>query len=89
MTKAEFVGQVAERAGLRKKDAEVILECLFATAGKVIQEEGRFAWPGFGTFTIRERTARKGRNPRTGATIKIKASRTVGFKPAPSLRQNL
>ncbi|HEV8722741.1 MAG TPA: HU family DNA-binding protein, partial [Candidatus Binatia bacterium] len=45
--------------------------------------------PGFGTFTVRGRKAREGRNPQTGAIIHIKASRTVAFKPAPSLKKGL
>ncbi|HMF49487.1 MAG TPA: HU family DNA-binding protein, partial [Candidatus Saccharimonadales bacterium] len=45
--------------------------------------------PGFGTFTLRSRKARKGRNPQTGAVINIKASRTVGFKAAPVLKKGL
>jgi len=45
--------------------------------------------PGFGTFSVRARKARKGRNPQNGDVINIKASRTVGFKPAPSLKKGL
>ncbi|HZH81728.1 MAG TPA: HU family DNA-binding protein, partial [Phototrophicaceae bacterium] len=48
-----------------------------------------FQVPGFGTFTVRSRKARKGRNPQTGAVINIKASRSVGFKPAPVLKNGL
>ncbi|MBT5633626.1 MAG: HU family DNA-binding protein, partial [Nitrospina sp.] len=56
---------------------------------KAIKKEKRFAYPSFGTFTVRSRKARKGRNPRTGEEIKIKASKTVGFKPAPTLKNSL
>ena len=56
---------------------------------KTIKKEGRFFYPGFGTWTIRQRKARRGRNPQTGAEIKIKASKTVGFKPAKELKSGL
>ena len=91
MTKAEFVDQVAKSSGveLSKKDAAGILDTVFSVIGQTIKDENRFSYPGFGTFTVKERSARKGRNPRTGAAIDIKASKTVGFKPAPSLKQSL
>ena len=62
---------------------------LFATISKTIKKDGRFSYPGFGTWTVRQRKARKGRNPQTGAEIKIKASKTVGFKPAKELKGGL
>lgn len=91
MTKAEFVDQVAKSSGveLSKKDAAGILDTIFSVIGQTIKDENRFSYPGFGTFTVKERSARKGRNPRTGDAIDIKASKTVGFKPAPSLKQSL
>ena len=91
MTKAEFVDQVARSSGveLSKKDAAGILDTVFSVIGQTIKDENRFSYPGFGTFTVKERSARKGRNPRTGDAINIKASKTVGFKPAPSLKQSL
>ena len=89
MTKGQFIDRVAGAGGLSKKDAETILAAAFATVSKAVREEKRFSYPGFGTFTLQERSARKGRNPRTGADIQIKASRTVGFKPAPALKDSL
>lgn len=91
MTKAEFIDQVVKSAGveLSKKDAAGVLDTVFSVIGKAIKDEDRFSYPGFGTFTVKERSARKGRNPRTGAAIDIKASKTVGFKPAPGLKQTL
>ncbi|MBI1822553.1 MAG: HU family DNA-binding protein [Nitrospirae bacterium] len=56
---------------------------------KGIKKNGRFSFPGFGTFTVRARAARKGRNPQTGETIKIKASKSIKFKAAPSLKRSL
>ena len=54
-----------------------------------ISNGGRFSYPGFGTFTVRERKARTGRNPRTGEAIKIPKSKTVAFKAAPGLKGDL
>ena len=89
MTKAQLIDQVAASGGLSKKDAEALVEAVFTVVGKAVREEKRFSFPGFGTFRLQERPARKGRNPRTGETLAIKASRTVGFKPAPALRDSL
>ena len=89
MTKAEFIAQVAESGGLTKKDTEAVVEAMFATMGKAVRESKRFTYPGFGTFTVKERPARRGRNPQTGETLAVKESRTVGFKPAPALKDSL
>ena len=91
MKKAELINQVVKDSGttLSKQDTATILDAAFVAIGEAIRDDKRFAWPGFGTFTVRERMARKGRNPRTGKEISIKASRTVSFKPAPTLRDSL
>ena len=89
MTKAQFIDEVAVSGGLTKKDAEAVLGAVFAIMGKAVRDQKRFSYPGFGTFILRERAARKGRNPRTGEPMALKASRTVGFKPAPALRYGL
>ena len=89
MTKAQLIDRVAGVGSLSKKDAGALVEAVFTVAGKAVREEKRFSYPGFGTFRLQERPARKGRNPRTGETLAIKASRTVGFKPAPALRDSL
>ncbi|MEE8303393.1 MAG: HU family DNA-binding protein [Candidatus Tectomicrobia bacterium] len=91
MTKAELVDQVikASKTDLSKKVTGELIDCIFSTVGKAIKKEARFSYPGFGTFAVKKRAARKGRNPRTGSEIKIKASKTVGFKPAPSLKKTL
>jgi DNA-binding protein HU-beta len=88
MTKADLIETVAAK-GMTKKAASELVDALFVTIGKSIKKEGRFAYPGFGTWTVRSRKARKGRNPQTGAEIKIKASKTVGFKPAKELKSGL
>jgi DNA-binding protein HU-beta len=88
MTKAELIEAVAAKAEgqLTKKAAGEVVDSLFTTIAKSIKKEGRFSYPGFGTWTLRTRKARKGRNPQTGATITIKASKTVGFRPAKELK---
>ncbi|HEY7490161.1 MAG TPA: HU family DNA-binding protein [Candidatus Tectomicrobia bacterium] len=92
MTKAELVDQVVKASkgtNLSKKATADIVDAIFDEVGKAIKKDARFSYPGFGTFTVKRRAARKGRNPRTGAEIRIKASKTVGFKPAPSLKGSL
>ena len=90
MTKADLIETVSSHGeGMTKKAAAEMVDALFMTIGKTIKKEGRFSYPGFGTWTVRSRKARKGRNPQTGAEIKIKASKTVGFKPAKELKGGL
>jgi len=92
MTKAELIESVMKNCkgnGLNKRMTADILDNAFSAIGKSIKKEKRFSFPDFGTFTVRNRKARKGRNPQTGETIKIKASKTVGFKPSPKLKGSL
>jgi DNA-binding protein HU-beta len=89
MTKADLIDAVAAKAGCSKKEVEDVLGEAFTEIKKGVKKEGRFGYPDFGTFTVRKRKARTGRNPKTGATIQIKASKTVGFKPAPSFKKSL
>lgn len=89
MTKSDLVDAVAKGAKLSKRAAGDAVDATFETLARAIKKNKRFQVPGFGTFTVRSRKARKGRNPQTGAEITIRASRTVGFKPAPSLKKGL
>ena len=89
MTKAELIDAVANSAKISKLAAGDAVDATFDSIAKAIKKSKRFQVPGFGTFTVRSRKARKGRNPQTGAAISIKASRTVGFKPAPILKKGL
>jgi len=89
MTKEELVEAVAKAAQLSKRAAGVAVDATFETIGRSIKKEKRFQVPGFGTFTVRGRKGRQGRNPQTGAVINIKPSRTIGFKPAPPLKKDL
>ena len=93
MTKAELINAVQKGCDcgcdLSKKAIEGIVDCTFENIAKAVKKNKRFSYPAFGTFTIRKRKSRIGRNPQTGAKLKIKASKTVGFKPAPSLKSTL
>lgn len=80
---------VADDNGLTKVKAKEIVEKVFDSISISLKKEGRFSFPDIGTFTVVERTARKGRNPATGEPIKIKASKSVRFKPAPSLKEKV
>jgi len=89
MTKGDLVNAVAKVTQISKRAAGEAVDTTFETLSRAIKKDKRFQVPGFGTFTVRSRKARNGRNPQTGATITIKASRTVGFKPAPDLKKGL
>lgn len=89
MTKGDLVEAVAMSAKISKRAAGEAVDATFEGIAKAIKKSKRFQVPGFGTFTVRSRKARKGINPQTGAVISIKASRTVGFKPAPVLKKGL
>ncbi|HSK30565.1 MAG TPA: HU family DNA-binding protein [Candidatus Limnocylindria bacterium] len=89
MTKGDLIDSVAKSAKISKRTAGEAVDATFENIARAIKKSKRFQVPGFGTFTLRSRKARKGRNPQTGAVIQIKASRTVGFKPAPDLKKAL
>ena len=92
MTKDDLINAVVKACkgdDLSKRLVSDVVDAAFESIGKSIKKEKRFSYPAFGTFTVRNRKARKGRNPQTGEEIKIKASRTVGFKPAPTLKSSL
>jgi DNA-binding protein HU-beta len=92
LTKDELITSIIKSCkddNLSKRLAGDIVDAAFDNMSKAIKKDKRFAYPGFGTFTVRNRKARKGRNPQTGEEIKIKASKTVGFKPAPTLKSSL
>ena len=89
MTKQELIDAVAEKTGETKAAVKGVIEATFDQIAVVIKKEERFQVPGFGTFTLKKRAARKGINPKTKEQIKIKASKSVGFKPAPQLKKAL
>jgi DNA-binding protein HU-beta len=87
MNKAEIIEKLAGDHELTKVKAKEIVEQVFGIVGTALKKDGRFSFPDLGTFNVTERAARKGRNPATGESIKIKASKSVRFKAAPSLKQ--
>lgn len=89
MTKQDLIEAVSKSTGLSKRGAANAVDATITSITKGIKKEKRLALSGFGTFTVRRRKARTGRNPRTGEEIKIGASKTVGFKPAPALKTGL
>ncbi len=89
MTKAELVEVVAAQSKLTKKSAAEILDIVFNNIGKAVKRDNRFSYPGFGTWSMRSRKARKIRNPQTNEIMKLKASKTIGFRPAKELKETL
>ncbi|MDR1097122.1 MAG: HU family DNA-binding protein [Tannerella sp.] len=85
MSKTEFVSAVAAKTGLSKKDANKALDAIIRTITEEIGKGEKVAFIGFGTFSIGERAARTGRNPQTGASIQIPASKVVRFKAGAEL----
>jgi DNA-binding protein HU-beta len=87
MNKAELVAAVAESTGMSKVDAEkAVVGVVDAVTASLVKGE-KVGIPNLGTFEIRERAARDGRNPKTGEAIKIKASKAVGFKASKGLKE--
>lgn len=89
MNKAELVTEVAERAGMTKKDAERAVNAVVETIEAALSKGDRVSLVGFGTFEVRERAARMGRNPRTGATLEISGSRIPAFKAGKALKDSI
>jgi DNA-binding protein HU-beta len=90
MTKADLIEKVQEtRPDISKRQVANLLDAVFEHLSRAIRKEKRFSMPGFGTFTVKRRAGRVGRNPQTGAPIQIAPTKTVGFKPAPELKRAL
>ena len=86
MNKTELINQVAELSGLSKKDAGKAVDAVFEAIGDALQNGDKVQLVGFGNFEVRERSARKGRNPQTGEEIEIAASKIPAFKPGKQLK---
>jgi DNA-binding protein HU-beta len=90
MTKAELLDVIAKaNSEMTKKQVGEVVDAVFNTVAKAIKKDGEFSYPGFGSFKVRQRKARTGRNPQTGEQIKIKASKSVGFKAAKAFKDKL
>ena len=86
MNKKELINVVAETAGLSKKDVTVVVDAVFDTIAEALKKGESVNISGHGKYEVRERAARKGRNPQTGEEMEIPASKVPAFKPAKSLR---
>ena len=89
MNKTELVAAMAEQAGLSKKDAEAALKAFTDVVASELKANGKVQLVGFGTFEVSERAAREGRNPLTGASMKIAASKAPKFKAGKALKDML
>ena len=91
MSKAEFIENVAKAGDLTNAEAKRQVELVFgqieAGLKKHAKKDGKYTIGTFGTFTVTKRAARKGRNPQTGEEIKIKASKSLRFRPSSNLKQ--
>ena len=87
MTKADIVEQVSREAEMTKKDAEQLVEIVFDSIVGSLNKGEKIELRGFGSFRVRERNARKGRNPKTGAAVSIPAKRVAYFKPGKELKE--
>ena len=86
MTKAELVEEVATQSELTKKDAEVIVQTVLDSITESLQRGEKIELRGFGSFRIRNRSSRQGRNPKTGSTVVIAAKRVPFFRAGKELR---
>lgn len=87
MTKADLVAQVAKKANLTSKAAKDSVGAVFNTISDAMKRGEKVVVTGFGTFLVRKRASRKGRNPQTGAEIQIPATKTPGFTAGKSLKR--
>ena len=86
MNKQELISKIAEKASISKKDAASALTALTATITEELKSGEKVAIPSLGTFEVRERAARTGKNPRTGEAVEIAAKKLPAFKAAKALK---
>ena len=89
MNKSDVIDRVAGDAGVGRQQAESVLDAFFDTVRSATKSGDRVAWPGFGSFTTTQRKARTGRNPRTGESVKIPATKAVKFSASSALKDYL
>lgn len=89
MNKAELVAAIAEKTELSKKDSEKALKAFIDVVSEELQKGEKIQLVGFGTFEVAERAAREGRNPQTGKTMKIAASKSPKFKAGKALKDQI
>ncbi|GAB6076013.1 HU family DNA-binding protein [Desulfurobacterium crinifex] len=86
MTKSDLVAAIAEKAGIRKKDAEAALNAFIDVVTEALAKEEKVEIRGFGTFLMKERAPRVARNPRTGEKVEVPAKLSPAFKPGKDLK---
>ncbi|MBE5946631.1 MAG: HU family DNA-binding protein [Lachnospiraceae bacterium] len=89
MNKNELVASMAEKTGLKKTEVEKVLKAFTETVASELKKGEKIQLVGFGTFEVAERPAREGRNPRTGETMKIAASKAPKFKAGKALKDSV
>ncbi len=89
MNKSELITEVAEKAGITKKDADAAVNAVIDTITEALEGGNKVQLVGFGTFEVRERGARTGRDPRTNQEIKIPASKAPAFKAGKALKETV
>ena len=89
MNRVELVAAIAEKAGLSKKDSDAALKAFVDAVAEELKKCGKVQLVGFGTFEVSERGAREGRNPQTGETMTIAASKAPKFKAGKALKDAL
>ncbi len=89
MNKTELIAAMAEETGLSKKEAEAALKAFTGAVTEELKKGGKVQIVGFGTFEVSERAAREGRNPQTGETMEIKASKAPKFKAGKALKDEI
>lgn len=89
MNKTDLIAHVASKADMTKKNAEQVINAFFAVVEDALKAGDKVQLIGFGTFEVRERQARKGRNPQTGAEINIPATRVPAFKAGKALKDSV
>lgn len=89
MNKTELAAIIAEKTGLTKKDAEAVLNAIMDSVKEALAKGDKVSLEGFGTFEVRERAAREGKNPRTGEKLTIAACKVPAFKPGKALKDKV
>ena len=89
MNKTQFIEAIAAKADIKKKDAEAAVNAMTAVIAEALKAGDKVQIVGFGTFEVKERAAREGRNPRTGETIKIAASTRPVFSAGSALKNSI
>ncbi|MEG2359731.1 HU family DNA-binding protein [Acinetobacter sp.] len=89
MNKSELIDAIADKGGLSKADAGKALDAAIASVTEALKAGDSVTLVGFGTFSVKERAARTGRNPQTGATLEIKASKVPSFKAGKGLKDSV